>query len=164
MEAPSPEGGGGADLGRQMKSSERAKPRTSSPQFRRTPTQRDLAVGAGAGGGVRIGADPATECRLNQRETRGGDIRHYTACSYPEFARSGRPIDGGKRQQRLVPAAQWTGGPQAPGRMLELSHIEHLFDSRLWPCLCSVGLLVRCGGFFRGAARCWPGQGHLGGA
>ena len=119
---------------------------------------------AGDGIPVPIDAGPGTECRVNQRETRGGEIRHYIACSYPEFARSGRPIDGGKRQQRLAPAAQWTGDPQAPERMLELSHIEHLFGSRLRPCLCSVGLLVRCGGFFRGAARCWPGQGHLGGA
>ena len=84
----------------------KAKPRTSSPRFPRTPTQRDLAVMPPAHRSSPVPADPATECRLNQRETRGGDIRHYTACSYPEFARSGRPIDGGKRQQRLAPAGQ----------------------------------------------------------
>ena len=141
----------------------KAKPRTGSPRFRRTPTQRDLAVGAGAGGGVRIGADPAIGPSLFHAKQERPDNTASAACSYPEFARSGRPIDGGKRQQRLAPAAQWTGDPQAPERMLELSHIEHLLGSRLRPWLCSVGLLVRYGDFLGGAARCWPGQGHLGG-
>ena len=84
----------------------KAKPRTSSPRFRRTPTQRDLAVGAGAGGGVRIGADPAIGPSLFHGKQERPDNTASAACSYPEFARSGRPIDGGKRQQRLAPAGQ----------------------------------------------------------
>ena len=113
---------------------------------------------AGDGIPVPIDAGPGTECRVNQRETRGGDIRHCTACSYPEFARSGRPIDGGKRQQRLAPAGQIVHllrQLQSVSRACTLSDLLGQAKPALavfrWPARTLRGLFLGCGEVLAGA-------------
>jgi hypothetical protein len=169
--ARSPSDTGGLVVGGAMTTDVKAKPRTRSPRLRRTPTQRDLAVNALGWSSSPVPADPATECRVNQRETRDGDIRHYIACSYPEFGIGSERTRHRRGQAPLAPRGDRRRGGRS-GRSLAHRRTgpwRQLHATRIppgpGPCLVlAVGLFGRCRGksYRMGVIR--PGWGWCGGA